>query len=280
MSMNQRPTLREQIDACRPDSDDLHLPQHAADLAELAEGVRTSAAVRTQWELSQQDDRLIRGAMHDLAIPAGLEQRLLAAVAAANPVAVAIAEATDATPPKEPAAAVASPGRAQDLPAKRPARRIFVVACGIAVIALLGVTIAQFWRHEPLQISKDQLASRVETWLDATYKPDVQWQSKTTMPQAGVPKNWVRATVERWCTVPGGSESSVIAYELTSGGNRARLLVITTSHEYPVAATPFSQVGGVSGGMTVGAWQRGNVLYIIATRDGRLADFISQQPIG
>ena len=82
--MNQRPTIREQMDACRPDSDDLHLPEHAADLAELQVGLRESAEVRCELDRIQQSDRIIRSATHDVSLPAGLEAKLLAAVQAAQ----------------------------------------------------------------------------------------------------------------------------------------------------------------------------------------------------
>ena len=51
--MNQRPTIREQMDACRPDSDDLHLPEHAADLAELQASLREGGEVLQTIELDR-----------------------------------------------------------------------------------------------------------------------------------------------------------------------------------------------------------------------------------
>ena len=284
-NMNKRPTLREQIDACRPDSDDLHLPQHAADLAELAEGVRTSAELRTRWEQSQQDDRLIRGAMHDVTIPVGLEQRLLAAVAQASaaPLAAAVAEANDTRPPEQPAVTVAAAERAKDQPSLRTTRRSFpriaIALCGVAALMLLAISGRQFWKQDSQPVNKNELAARVESWLQTSYDPGMQWQ-RTSAPLDGFPQDKVLGQIARWSKLRSPEEPNIVAYDLTIGGNQARLLVVSTSQQYPVAALPWTPIG-VSGGMTVGAWQKGDVLYVLAVRDdSRLHQFVRPQTIG
>jgi hypothetical protein len=75
-----KPTLREQLDAVRPDSDDLA----ADDLQEASRAVATSE----QWQqtLARQEafDRQVAVAMQTLDVPVGLQQRLLETLADAR----------------------------------------------------------------------------------------------------------------------------------------------------------------------------------------------------
>jgi hypothetical protein len=71
-----KPTLREQLDAVRPDSDDLR----DADLHEAARAVEASE----QWQqtLARQEafDRQVAAAMQAVEVPEGLQSRLMAAL--------------------------------------------------------------------------------------------------------------------------------------------------------------------------------------------------------
>src|SRR5688572_10680083 len=77
--MSQNSRYREQIDACRPGSDDLALPA----LAELAGAVESDRALADVFARSQRFDRAVSAAMHDVPLPAGLLERLEAKVAEA-----------------------------------------------------------------------------------------------------------------------------------------------------------------------------------------------------
>lgn len=289
--MNKRPTLREQIDACRPDSDDLHLPEHAADLAELAEGIRNSADVRAQWNRTQHDDRLIRSAMHEVSLPAGLEQRLLAALLSSKPAPLsdAVDRASSDTAPERPAATVSSPEKGQGAARQHsplPSRRLFAKVAGTfaaaAAVALVTAAGIFFWPQEPQDVTKDQLANQVQDWLQTSYQPGVQWQQANATIQASFPQNWVQGKIARWGRLPSETEPKVVVYELTSGGNQARLFAITTTRQFPVGSLPYTRLN-VSGGMSVGAWQKGDTLYVLAVREGsdsRLDHFLKPRTIG
>src|SRR5688572_2368552 len=70
-------SLREQIDACRPGSDDLSLPG----LAELAQAAQEDRAVAEELDRSQRFDRAVLSALHDVPVPGDLCERLLAQAA-------------------------------------------------------------------------------------------------------------------------------------------------------------------------------------------------------
>lgn len=274
--MNQRPTTREQMDSCRPDSDDLHLPEYAADLAEFRAAYRESAEVRAEWERSQQDGRIIRSAMQDVSLPAGLEARLLAAVQAAEAIPLAGVERV-----------VNEESRTNDhtttpTPAKANRRWFMGTAAGLAAAAaviLLGVFAFQSWTQREQSITKDQLASQVEEWLRTV---DVRTMSPPTKAALSTfPTGTVLGKVDRFRSIS-SSQGSITAYSVTRGANRATLLMVPTTKAYPVGSLPFTRLG-VSGGWQVGAWQRGGVLYVIAVPENsgaHLDEFVPQQPIG
>lgn len=270
--MNERPTLREQMDACRPDSDDLHLPEHAADLAELQAGLRESAEVRTQWERSQQDSRTIRSAMQDVSLPAGLEARLLAAVQAARSVPLACVEEVvrDEVPPGD---HLATPS-----PAKANRRWFIRVASGlVAACVLVGVVAFQNWPQKEQQVSKDQLVSQVDEWLRAVDGSTMVAPTRVIPPPGGV-----LGRVSGSSSIA-TSHGKIAAYSVTLRGSNATLLVIPTSQQYPVDSMPFTNVTGVSGGRLVGAWQKDGVLYVIAipsNSGAHLDDFVRKPQVG
>ncbi len=273
--MNQRPTIREQMDACRPDSDDLFLPEHAADLAELQAACRDRAEVRAQFEHSQQDGRVIRGAMQDVVLPVGLEARLLAAVQAAQ--AQPLAGVQQAVREDSSAANI------QVVPAKKSRRWFSTTVVGslasMAALVLLGVWGIQSLTRNEQPITRDQLASQVQDWLQSV---DVKTMTKPT--KTVVLPRGVLGSVTGSSSIT-SRQGPVTAYsvKLRGGGSNATVLAIPTSREYPVSATPYSTVPGISGGWNVGAWQQDRILYIIAVPDNSgttLDQFVPRQPIG
>jgi negative regulator of sigma E activity len=271
--MNQRPTIREQMDACRPDSDDLHLPEHAADLAELLAGLRESAEVRARWEQSQHEGRMIRGAMQDVSLPAGLEARLLAAVHASQAVPLAgVEQAVREEPLSEDVSTAPAPANR-----RRWFMRVAGGLAGTAALVLVGVlAIQSFTRTEP-EITRDELASRAEEWLGSV---DVRSMVKSS--RAMAPPGGVNGTVIGSSSIS-TSQGTITAYSVRLREGSATLLVIPTSRQYPVNALPYSTITGISGGLKVGAWQRAGVLYVIAVPDNAgtsLDQFVPRQPIG
>jgi len=75
--MDSRP-LHELLDACRPGSDDLAQPEMAKARAEL----ETNATARRHAARVEQFDRHVAAALHDVPLPEGLRERLLAKLAA------------------------------------------------------------------------------------------------------------------------------------------------------------------------------------------------------
>lgn len=275
--MNQRPTIREQMDACRPDSDDPHLPEHAADLAEFAAGLRENGEIRSQWKRSQNNDRILRGAMQDVSLPPGLEARLLAAVQASDDAPLAGVEQAvrEGSPPSSDPVVPARP---------ETSRRWFLQVAGVlggtAALALVAVLVFQSVQKTEQPVTKDQLVAQVEAWLgkvDPRTLPSPTEENRAAFPSGTVLGKPMRAGVFS------SDQGKITAFDVTLDSNHATLLVIPTSKVYPVGSFPLTNLAGISGGWQVRAWQSGGALYVIAVHgnsDARLHHFIRPQPVG
>jgi hypothetical protein len=73
-----------------------------------------------------------------------------------------------------------------------------------------------------------------------------------------------------------------VAYDLTPPGRqRAILFVIRTQDNYHVGPLAYTKLP-VTGGKAVGAWQKGNLLYVLAVVEGdgqRLSNFVRRHDL-
>ena len=78
--MQDNDTIREQMDACRPGKLDEMCPE----MSHLAAALENDAELRQTFALSQQVDQRLQDAYQDVVVPAGLADRLLASLEAAD----------------------------------------------------------------------------------------------------------------------------------------------------------------------------------------------------
>jgi hypothetical protein len=252
--MSQINRLREQIDACRPGSHDLALPA----LAELAQAAEQDRAIAAELDRSQQFDRSVASAMHDVAVPPGLLDRLLTATEAAAP-----------------AAGVSLPAPVSVSQSSAPtSRRAWLVVGGsIALTALIALS-ASFWLRPAPVVSQADLSIAVTGWMNALNKP---W---TPITASSVPVAWDRAVVvgpRGWQSFSAsdgaGRTTTVAAINLAPPlAPRAVLFVIPAKARYSVPAVPSANLRlSLSGGYTATAWQRkgSKFLYVLVVETGR-----------
>ena len=77
--MNARSAL-ERLDAVRPGSDDLSLPE----MAGLGDALTNDPALAAEYRRRQAWDRAVAVSMHDVAVPEGAKERLLERLAASG----------------------------------------------------------------------------------------------------------------------------------------------------------------------------------------------------
>jgi hypothetical protein len=269
LTPHDRELLRQRMDACRIGSDDLSLPE----MSELSAALRTDPALRGEWESRQRSERLIAAAMDDLPVPAGLADRILAAAAASDR--SRLAETTGQ--------AVATVGNAnadvEVQPAKRPAlltRRQWSWIGGAALLLAAAVVIQRTFFAPPTPVTKEQLVASAQDWFKAAVmrRGDPQpGQAPIAFPQAAL-----SLSPQAWRAMPTAEERSLVAFDLTKVqmGGPVFLFAAQTNKKYDVRSVPYTKLSA-TGGLEIGAWQQGDVLYVVVIDQGsgrRLQDVL------
>jgi hypothetical protein len=249
--MPQNRQLREQLDSCRPGKDDLSLPA----LAELAVALPGDAALREEFARSQHFDKAVAAALHDLPVPAGLAERLLAAAADRAEAVVEL--------PSRPSA------RFWKQPLSRRAWQI--AAASAAMLLIAGSLGAWFWKGSPREITPDFVAANLESWTKA---------AATGRPVAALPRGYklpgalvARPLSYSQFTTPQGWPA--IAVHLSRSPAPAATLFVVRAHTKTKLA-PQPRPISVSGGKSAFAWQAGDLVYVLVLERGlRMEDYLA-----
>lgn len=266
---DSRRTIQESIDACRPGTDDANLPEMSA----LAEKLRDDEQVRGWYDRTQQCDIAIARAFHDVPVPDGLSERLLAALqkdgeepaneSSSSFVDQAVTEQDDLNP----TAGVA-------IPATRPWRWVGAATVGVSVVAILVVSFLRLRPSDPEIVIENQLPDDVQEWIDQApeWTDWTDWsESLSEAPAEDYPDDAeLRADPKQWRFAETRYDSRTIVYDISRPGQKAYVFRIrakggTLPFPTAVPATPRWTTGGVA----IGAWQRNGMLYVLAVEGGR-----------
>lgn len=252
--------IRQQIEACRPGSDDLQLPEMAA----AAEQVRRDPAVSDIYEQTQAWDALVAEAFADVPVPDGLQERLLARLAEEAPESQEIAITIGATAPAERAGTVDRAGTI-DRAAKPAAGKQVVtgktlaLAAGAVAIGLaLLLLVALIPNRQPLD--EQQILEMVQASPVAT-----NWNEDFSLAPHPFSDD-VAAVPEGWQYAADLPDRQAIVFNL---GPRATLHVFAPAA--PVQGLPLSppQSPQSSSGKIAGAWTSGGLVYVLSVEGRR-----------
>jgi hypothetical protein len=260
--MNDEPRINELLEAYRPQVDDLADDAWQPLRAPLiGESEVSDPELQRRAESIHRRDQVIRSAMHDVPIPAGLAERLLASLPEGNP-----ADLLSSAPVIS-SEAVTSP-RQPDAPTRLGRRAWAAAVIGIAAIVAL---IIGLWPKLPTDGgpgSAEELAGMVTGWEnDPALGSDGAWsvlsgQSLSSYPivpsDLQVPATRVIGPVQR-------NDGLLLAvYELAGpDGKTARLYVARTNRTFGVPGVPQSLLHGLTGQRRGIAWQRNQHLYVV-----------------
>jgi hypothetical protein len=271
--MNRLDQLRQQIDACRPGSDDLHLPE----LAELKAAAASSGEVAAELDRAQRFDQNVTSALYDVPVPAGLLDRLL--VSAASPVALAgveqaIEEGPAAAPADAPQAASA---------VTSGTRRAWLWRVGsIALAAAAALAIAVFVSNRsPREVTAEQLAADIADWyFEASSAPTAEWSTVKSPQQVNIEWYVPSRHALPWRNFKTAAGESGIVYQVA--GKQVLLFVIDTNAKYPVGGSPTDRRLSTTGGITAMAWQPPGKLYVVVAKDAGqpIESFVKIPPVG
>ncbi len=254
------PQILEAMEACRPGSDDLSDP----DLAFLSAQLAAHPDLDRRFERIQHLDAKLAEAFHDVPVPEGLADRILAEVAAAQNVEVGEN------------AAEALPCAASARPRRRYSRRVFAslaaaagIAAAVALVLIPGII-------QPELVETDWHTASTEGISQfATDRGEPQGEPLSTAP-AGYPfSSQLKMLPDiRWRRVEGFLGRSGIAYDFrVPGGTRATLYVVDgTGQDLPQA--PAFRPQYETAQAVASAWRENQLVYVLVTDVGRYQQFL------
>lgn len=242
--MNLPSHLRMQIDACRVGEDDLALPE----LAELAQAVAEGGIARATFERAQSNDAVLRDAVRDVPLPAGLERRLFAALEAATEKRPGVSHTNDS----------------RDLARFWPATLLLVAASILVAIGLFNASTT-----EPL--AGQTFAAAALDWRHNDQLLSGDWKQDITRVRAAYPfpaRSLRRDLVPLgWQTCGSGQFGlSGVVYNMTERGDQRAYLFVFRAQGQSVdglMSAPHSWPLRTTGGWSVGAWADGDLVYVL-----------------
>lgn len=273
--MNRIDELRQQIDAFRAGSDDLHRPE----LADLARAIgpgggAADPAVAREFDRAQRFDRCVVSALHDVAVPPGLLEKLLAQ--ASTPPSddqPAVLDGTIAAATRDAIATVDDSAVNVPSPPARVSRRwaLSLAAGGLIAASSLAIGLV-IWSAAARRFSVSDLAADVTNWIGQV-TPPAGWQlgGPTKNLSGQFPTDDLRPglRVTRWQTFTTTRRERAVVYDVAPFANEeAWLFVVSTPHEFRVASGPLTVLPGITGGWSAGAWQRGRLLFVLVVGPG------------
>jgi hypothetical protein len=277
--------LLEQIDACRPGSDDINSPE----LANLAARVEVDRDDRRRYELVQQLDASLQDAIDDVPVPAGLADRLLAKLAAARgasehpggmrtPLQQALPQALESAlasgnavaqtvPTESPTDAPVAPSQT----ARPSSRRKWLAAAMLAAAAsVAAIALTLNWNGRTRLTAANVVEQSVKFYIEdepGTLMPLSQSPSQTLPLSSKI--QFPRTT--QWRKVPnflGDRRLEAVAYEAQIGPATATLYVARYSADLGLPSAPAWTPPYNTAGRVASAWQNGPLLYVLVVEGG------------
>jgi hypothetical protein len=247
---------RENIEACRPASDDLR----TAETAELARRLQGDPEARLAYDRVQAWDVAISQSIEEVAVPSGLSQRILSRLSAAQPDGLLTGAVADACE----SAALASDGWVSALVAPRfwSRRRWAATALSAAAAALL-VSLCVHLVRQPNQIDLELLAA---DWQAELQKD--KWRQIADAPRDLMVPASVKATPVHWQWIGDFTSARVAAYELAQAGAGKAMLYVTRMARPDLPAAPPLKPQSDTGGKAIAWWQSGGLVYVLVLDKG------------
>jgi hypothetical protein len=261
--MPRPPLSRERIcdalESCRPGSNDLYAP----DLAEIAGQVAENPQWEEVYERIQNSDLKISAAFHDVEVPVGLEQRLVASLKlsqAEDAISAALKSDTDIETPSD---AFATPSAKKY---RAVSRRWLITACGIlTVTAALFLVVFLGMNNGGGYTEQTVLNEAIDI-----FNADLHAAPGRLLVQAPAPREfplskaiWSFGGI-RWRTVKNFIGCEGVAYDLPAQGGRATLYVVDRTIS-GLGIQPVEKPSN-TGGRCVAAWQEGGLLYVLVVQ--------------
>jgi hypothetical protein len=235
--------------------------------------------LQTQFEKSQSLDQQLTEVFADVAVPAGLRERLQEAIVEAV-----------ATETMSIDSCIETTGAADGMPSASKVievteeRRFSQALRWLALAGSLLIATAlwrQFQSTDP--ISPDLLASQATAWTEQVMSADHSWNRDLEQKPSTHPiDSYVLPKAQQWSRLKTDIDPRAVVYDLSSlKTGRLLLFVFRSRQEYQLPPIALQELMG-TGALTVGAWQQDDLLYVmVGRRNGpALRQFIKQRLLG
>jgi hypothetical protein len=252
--MMERSELLEAMDACRPGSDDLRLPE----MAPLADQLASDQVSSWTFSRIQRINRRIAATTREVPVPAGLAGRILASLQMTSengpPVEVAPANVGDERP---------TPAPPDTSKRRRIGRRGWsIVAAAACLVAAFSIA---FWPR-PSELTRQQLLNDSSEWARQLWNGPTHWTAlgagERELPKYPLPVV-LAASATYWADAGGMVDLNAVAYDLSSGGGPRAVLFVIREDEIDADATPPNSPQSSTGGLMIGCWQSQGLVYVL-----------------
>lgn len=264
--MNQRQIV-EAMEGCRTSLD----ADRQADMPELADALNQDAALRRRFERMRQWDGVVGEALHACPVPEGLCDRLLDAMALSDsgpvstdsPFEVAARpltcdEALGGRSPESPPSASRRFGRRRNL--------WFAALLTAAALILVAVVLSRLGPQTP-QLTAD-FADEIIDWTQTVSRSDWSTDFAATELRNAPFDPGVQASPRRWTRIETRYAAQTVVYDLTVRQNEPAYLFCFVSGRSSLPSNPPMTPFSTTGGFSIGAWQQGEHVYVLAVRGG------------
>jgi hypothetical protein len=235
--------------------------------------------LQAQFKKSQALDQQLTEVFADVPVPAGLRERLQEAIAQAVAYqGLPIDECCDTTGPAE-------DQQSDPVIVEVTEERRFSQSLRWLALAASLLIVAAVWRQfQPAEpVSPELLAGQATTWTERVMAASHDWNSDLRQSPSTHPiDSYVLPKAQRWSRLKTNIDPRAVVYDLSSlKTDRLLLFVFRSRQSYQVPQVALQELMG-TGALTVGAWQQGDLLYVmVGRRNGpALQQFIKQRLLG
>jgi hypothetical protein len=267
--------LLELIDACRPGTDDVRLPEMRA----LAERMEQDSTIAQQYERIQRLDSAVKTAMTAGPVPEGLASRLLAAIDRADkPFSDAGVDPTVAAA-SEPSGEIERATTASQSGHRVGRKRTFWISLTSLAAAIALVVV--LWPRDAVPVTERDMPERVRQWT-ALIQPE-RWRTSRFPDKEFPPGNRVLLRPRRWQSIASRESGRLVCYDLSPPGGSAILLFVSPivpSRPYALPSWPSEQPGWNTQGLCIASWMVKGLVYALAVEGGaaRYKDVVRTAP--
>jgi hypothetical protein len=262
--MNQQQII-EAMEGCRTGSD----AAQQADVPELADALSRDAALRKRFERMRQWDGVVGEALHACPIPEGLCDRLLDALALTDSDSASAKGAFEiAARPSPCDEALAEPS-----PESHPIdgrrfwlRRSLWVAASLSAAALIlvAVVLSRLGPQTP-ELTAD-FADEIIDWTQTVGRSEWSADFAASELRDAPFDPGVQSRPRRWTRIETRYAAQTVVYDLTMRQNEPTFLFSFVSGRSSLPGNPPVEPFSTTGGFSIGAWQRGDHVYVLAVR--------------